>query len=131
MIGVKFEDNSVKFKKDWENKRKKILWAWGLKWQELATKIITINRIVVSGRLRGSLTFITPDKVGTPISRVPENKPSDFLKGKAPENSIIVGSNVEYAAKNELENPKGSFVRPAILTYRDSYQNIAKQIMKE
>lgn len=131
MIGVKFEDNSVKFKKDWENKRKKILWAWGLKWQELATKIITINRIVLTGRLRSSLTFITPDKTGSPKSRVPESKSSDFLSGSAPEDSLIVGSNVEYSARQELNNPKGAFVRPAILTYRDSYQNIAKQIMKE
>lgn len=131
MIGVKFEDNSDKFKRDWKDKKKKILWAWGLKLQELATKIITINRIVLTGRLRSSITFITPDKVGSPLTRVPENKQSDFLTGKAPENSVILGSNVSYASKQELENPKGAFIRPAVLNYRDTLKNIAKQIMKE
>lgn len=130
-IGVRFEDNSPRFKRNWKEKKKKILYAWGLKWQSLCTQIITRNRIVITGRLRSSLTFITPNKVGAPISRVADSKNSDFLNGSAPEDSLIVGSNVQYASKQELNNPKGAFVKPAIMNYRDTYKNIAQQIMRE
>lgn len=130
-INVRFEDNSPKFERDWKEKKKKILYAIGLKWQSLCTQIITRNRIILTGRLRGSLTFITPNKIGKSISSVAENKQSDYLTGSAPEDSLIVGSNLSYASKQELTNPKGAFVKPSILNYRDTYKNIAKQIMEE
>lgn len=128
---VKFEDNSNKIKAELKNAEKEILYAIGLKWQTLATKIITANKEVDTGRLRGSLTFVTPDKVGGSISKVKDNKSSDFLSGKAPEKTVIVGSNVEYAVKVEISNPKGPYLKPSIMSYRDVYKNLAEQILKK
>lgn len=132
---IKFEDNSDVFKADYKRKKMKMTWALGLKWQELATKIITANRIVDTGRLRASLSFVTPYKSSgeNQFAPKPENaKNTDRLRGTSGEqNIVIVGSNVEYAAKQELNNPKGSFVKPAIMNYRDAYKNLLEQIMKE
>lgn len=128
----KFDDNSLKFKEESKEKKKKILYAIGLKWQSICSKLITTLGIVDSGRLRGSLTFITVDKVGIPIKRVKENKESDFLNGSSGDDSVlIVGSNVVYAKKQELFNKKGAFMTPALLEYRSSYKRIAKKIWEE
>lgn len=125
---VKFENNYPKFKNEWKERKKLITYAWGLKWQSLASKIITANRIVDTGRLRASLSFITVDKSGN--NGAFSN--SDTLSGSSGnENDLIVGSNVKYAAKQELTNSKGPFITPAIQNYKSDYQNIAKQIMNQ
>lgn len=128
---IKFENNTKKVKENWKGKKEKILFAMGLKWQEIASKVITRNGIVDTGRLRGSLTFITPTQKGGSINSVPSNEPNDYLNGSAPEDSIIVGSNVNYAAKQEFENKKGAFIKPSVMNYRDDYKNIVETIMKE
>lgn len=134
MIGVKIEyNNNIKeVLKAEEQKKEKILYAIGLKWQSICSKIITQRKIVDTGRLRASLTFITVNKVGSPINTVTENKTSDFLSGTSgDENTLIVGSNVEYARKQEFENKKGAFLRPSVLEYKNDYKEIAEQIWKE
>lgn len=130
-IHVKMENNTGKYKNDWKGKKKKILYAWGLKWQEIATKLITANGIVDTGRLRASLTFITPTQVGSPKSSSSSSKARDALTGTAPKDSTIVGSNVVYAKKQELTNKKGAFIGPAILNYKKDYENVTKKIMQE
>lgn len=127
---IMFEDEIPKLKKEWLLKRDEILYAWGLKWQQLATKLITLNEIVDTGRLRGSLTFSTEKTLGNSINRVPENIDDDFIDSKEPK-TLIIGSNVPYAAKQEFKNPKGPFMRPAVLDFRDSYKILAEEIMKE
>lgn len=134
MVDIKIKlDNNVKHVMQAEKEKKsQILYALGLKWQQLCTDIITQKGIVDSGRLRGSLTFITNDKVGRPIAKVGDNKTSDFLTGSSGnENTLIVGSNVEYARKQEFENRKGSYLRTSLLDYRDSYELLAEQIWKQ
>ena len=131
-VSVKMENNVKEVLKVEEEKKAKILYAIGLKWQSICSKIITQRKIVDTGRLRGSLTFITAREVGSPINTVTENKSSDFLKGSSgDEDTLIVGSNVEYARKQEFENKKGAFLRPSILQYKNDYKDIAEQIWKE
>lgn len=128
---VKFENNAPTAVKDLETKKELILFAIGLKWQTICTKIITINGIVDTGRLRGSLTFITKSWVGGPIASVGENVDNDYLGGSSGSDDVlIVGSNVEYAAKNEFNNPKGAFLRPSVTEYSEDYKNIAEEILK-
>lgn len=55
-------------------KKRKILKAWGIKWQELVTKVITIKKIVDTGRLRSSMNYYVTI------------------------NNVHVGTNVKYAA---------------------------------
>lgn len=122
---IKFENNSSKYKDEWKNRKKEITYAWGLKWQSLASKIITANKIVDTGRLRASLSFITVDKSGSN-----GGSGSDVLSGSSGKDTdLIVGSNVVYAKRQELENKKGPFIKPAILDHREAYKKLAKQIM--
>ena len=126
-FSVKFENNFPKYKNEWKERKKEITYAWGLKFISLASKIITRNGIVNTGRLRASLSFITIDKSGSN-----GGGGQDVLNGSSGnESDLIVGSNVKYAAKQELENKKGPFIRPSITDYREDYKNIAKSIMNK
>lgn len=129
-IRVNMENNTRIVKRELTQKKERILYAWGLFWQSTSTKIITLNGIVDTGRLRASLSFITPTRSGD-VGKVGNSKANDILNGSAPEGSLLVGSNVEYAAKQELGNKKGAFIRPAIMNYQEEYTNIAKNILKE
>lgn len=131
ILEIKFENNKSEVESDLKIKEQKILYAIGLKWQEICTKIITRNGIVDTGRLRASLTFITSTKRGGPISFAPNSKPSDFLKGSSGGKEVIVGSNVVYALRQEIENKKGAFLKPSILNYREDYENVTKSILEE
>lgn len=128
-LKIDFKNNSSEVKNIWENTKKTALYSIGLKWQEVCTQIITNNGIVDTGRLRGSLTFITEDKQGGSISRVPQNTSDDFVTGSGEKNAVIVGSNVKYATKQEMENKKGAFLRPSVTDYREDYKNIVKNAM--
>jgi len=127
---ISIENNTHVVKAEMKAKIKKMTYAMGLKWQSLATRVITTKRIVDSGRLRGSLTFITSEKVGKSINKVESNQSKDFLKGRAEPGKLIVGTNVEYADKQEF-GPKGPYLKPSILDYKESYKNISEDIMKE
>lgn len=131
-IAIKFEDNSDKILKEIDEKTLKITYAMGLLWQNICSKLITRLKIVDTGRLRASLTFITFDKVGKPINKSPNSTPKDYLNGSSDEKGdLIVGSNVVYAKKQELTNKKGAFIRPSILEYRQDYKNLAEKLWKE
>ena len=124
---IKFESNSKFIKEEFKIKKNKILYAMGLKWLEICSKIITVNGIVDTGRLRASLSFITPSESGGNGA----NEIGDSITGRSEEGSIIVGSNVVYAAKQELTNKKGSFIKPSVLDYKEDYKQIATTILKE
>lgn len=128
-LKIDFKSNSPEVLKMWDNAKKTALYSMGLKWQEVCTQIITNNGIVDTGRLRGSLTFITEDRQGGSISRVAENKSDDFIKGSGEKDAVIVGSNVKYATKQEMGNKKGGFLRPSVTDYREDYKNIVKNAM--
>lgn len=128
---VEFEDNSNYILGEWDFRKDDILYAIGLKWQEICTKIITRNRIVDTGRLRASLTFITETKRGASLEPVESSRAGDYLRGSTDEDTLIVGSNVKYAAKQEIGNKKGAFLKPSIMDYREDYMDVAKSIMEQ
>lgn len=125
-VNVKFENNLPQFERELKDKKQLISYAWGLKWMSLASQVITRNGIIDTGRLRGSLSFITINQNGN--NGAFEN--GDKLIGSSGDDgTVIVGSNVKYARKQELENKKGSFVRPAVTDYKESYEELAKSIL--
>lgn len=134
-VEIKFEDNSNKFKTELNRKRMKLTYAIGLKWLEICTKIITVNGIVDTGRLRASLSFITPYQSSGANSfsgSAEDSKASDRIRGKSGEDGVvIVGSNVKYASKQELTNKKGAFLKPSITDYKQDYEEVTKAILKE
>lgn len=130
MLKVNITDNSDKLLGEEEKKKDKILYMIGLEWQRIVVEILTTKNIVDTGRLRASMSFIT-NKKQVKGTRVPETLPRDYLSGRANKDELIVGSNVEYAEKNELQNRKGDFLRPSLLEHTDVYQKIADSIFKE
>lgn len=125
-VNVKFENNLPQFERELKDKKQLISYAWGLKWMSLASQVITRNGIIDTGRLRGSLSFITINQNGNNGAF----ESGDSLIGSSGDDgTVIVGSNVKYARRQEFENKKGSFVRPAITDYKDSYEEIAKSIL--
>jgi phage gpG-like protein len=91
-------------------KKRRILIAWGIKWQGLVTKIITQKRIVDTGRLRASMDY------------------------KVKESKVIVGTNVEYSSQHELGlngHRARPFIKPSLMDYKESYSSIAKGILEE
>ena len=124
-INMKFESNLPKFQSELKEKKKEVTYAWGLKLMSLASQIITRNGQVVSGRLRGSISFVTVDKAGNN-----GGSGGDVLGGSSGDDgTVIVGSNVPYARKVELTSRKGQFLKPACTDYTDSLEEIAKSIL--
>lgn len=129
---VKFENNAPRLRKEWKQKKEQILYAIGLKWQELSTKVIT-QRIYSSnkpwkltGRLRASLSFATSTKQG-PKKRVGASKGNDYISSGS-KDSVLVGSNVIYAAK---VNRKHRFLEDSVLNGRSAFKSVAENIMRK
>ena len=142
-MSADFKDNSAAVKAQMEKNIKKALVSIGLHWQTRATELARDNKAVDTGRYRASLSFITPDKesgrnktelkVGK-NGRLPKSEPEDALIGTAPENTVIVGSNVEYAHYIE-EGTKRMSKRPivgnAILNYMNEYEKLTEKALNE
>ncbi len=108
-ITIEIEDNYKEVMSEFNSKIDMISTAIGEKWRSIVTKEITVRKIVDTGRLRASMNYIT-DKANR---------------------EVVVGSPVEYALKNEMDNPKGPYLKPSLLEYQDSYKNIVEAIMEE
>ena len=133
---VETRNNRDELNNELERKKSMILEAIGLKWQEICTKIMTIEGIVDTGRLRASLSYCTPNKNSglNKFANSDNSKPEDSLAGKNKKDKIIVGTNVDYAIVQELGSGKQAarpFLRPSIEDYADDYQDIAQQIFED
>lgn len=124
-LSYKFENNSDKVKREMEEREEAVLYAIGLKWMTICSKVITKKKIVDTGRLRASLSFITPKQNANN-----GGSGSDIVSGKSDKKTLVVGTNVEYARKQEFTNPKGSFLRESLANYSDDYKKIAEEIWK-
>lgn len=97
---IKIEDNSGKVYKELKKNIEKILFYSGNTIINETTDYMgqidfTGKDIVDSGRLRASLSYITPEISGGGDDA---HKQNDILSGIAVYNSVIWGSNVEYAS---------------------------------
>jgi HK97 gp10 family phage protein len=136
MIDVKIQDNSLKITAEAGKAVNKALFAIGTKAvgdtvKYMSKRDFTGRDIVDSGRLRGSMSFITPEK--TSGANGGEAKQSDSLSGKAEPNTVIIGTNVEYA--NYVNNgtkkqPARKFMEHGIEPNIDKYKEIAKKIFE-
>lgn len=107
---IRFEDNSRIVLNEMETKKKLILKAIGLKAVSIWQKIITLKKVIDTGTFRNSCA----SEVG-----------KDY---------VIIGNPVEYATWLEIGTSKMSArptLTPTILEYSDSYELLAKQIMKQ
>lgn len=107
---VKFDDNSRIFLDAEREAVDRALYAIGLKGVEGATDAISgaygVAAAIDTGRLKASISFITqmgdmnvvPEgMVRCENKEVANSKSGDKLSGTAEKNSVVIGSNVEYA----------------------------------
>lgn len=113
---IKIEDNTLAIIKEKDQAVERALYVIGLKALEGAVDAISghmdIPSAVDTGRLRASLSFVTPNySSGQTQQQIPKPpvmvgdekfnknllKDGDLLSGASAKNSVYVGTNVEYA----------------------------------
>ena len=106
---IKLDDKIPEVLKALKERTEDCLYLMGTRAVEGAVRSITkgANQAVDTGRLRASISFVTPQKQsGQVTAQTPKAgqtiegnplKQGDLLDGKAPKDSVYVGTNVEYA----------------------------------
>lgn len=95
-IKVTIEDNSQAIKDELERKMPEMLNACGQELYKHIYNFMTEDKVVDTGRLRGSISYSTPyDDYNNPMMY---NKADDFIKGAREKDTVVYGSNVEYAS---------------------------------
>ena len=136
MIDVKLENNTAKVLGEFGSAMSRALYAIGVSAQGDVVKYMskpdfTGRDIVDTGRLRGSISFVTPDAESGVYDNNADS--SDALSGKGLENTVIIGTNVEYGDKvnNGTRGKQGrKFMENGIEPNWDKYQKIAKDIFE-
>ena len=135
---IRVENNSQLVLEDLGEAMERALYAIGVKAVEGSVDAISgrydIKPAVDTGRLRASISFITPTQKGDSGQPKPANaEAGDELTGTAEQNTVVVGSNVEYAeyVHNGTSRMAGrSFLREGIDKTKDQMQEQAEKIFK-
>ena len=100
-FSIKVEDNSKLVLEAEKKAIEDALYAMGVKAVEGSVDAISgkygTPKAVDTGRLRASISFVTPTDSGDSGEANTHSKAGDRLTGTAEKNSVVVGSNVEYA----------------------------------
>lgn len=142
-IDVKFTitDKSQEVLKELDKTTERALYYAGTNAVEGAVNAISgkyniKDKAVDTGRLRASLSFITPETMSGRPKGVPvpeEAEAGDVLVGKAQKNSVIFGSNVNYATyiHNGTQRMEGRpFLRIGIDKTKTKIKNGIEKIFK-
>lgn len=135
---IRVENNSQLVLEDLGEAMERALYAIGVKAVEGSVDAISgrydIKPAVDTGRLRASISFITPtDKGGSGQPKPANAQAGDELTGTAEENSVVVGSNVEYAEKvhnGDSKMPGRPFITEGISKTKDKMQEQVEKIFK-
>lgn len=102
-MGFEFEvvkDNRAKVLAEYEKRLPEVMNAMGNELYKSIYNFMTEDKIVDTGRLRGSISYSTPyNDYNQPT---PANQEDDFITGVREKNTVVYGSNVEYATKVEV-----------------------------
>lgn len=135
---IRVENNSQLVISELEKATERVLYAIGVKAVEGSVDAISgrynIKPAVDTGRLRASISFITPtDKGGSGQLKPANAQAGDELTGTAEKNSVVVGSNVEYAEKVHNGDSKMEgrpFLREGIDRTKGDMERQVKKIFK-
>lgn len=95
-FSINISDNSAEVLNELDKLMPEMLNAVGNELYKSVYNFMTEDKIVDTGRLRGSISYSTPyNNYNNPISA---NEPSDFIKDVREKDTIIYGSNVPYAS---------------------------------
>lgn len=102
-MGFEFEviqDNRDKFLSEYEKRLPELMNSIGNELYKSIYNFMTEDKIVDTGRLRGSISYSTPyNDYNQPT---PVNQEEDFITGVREKNTVVYGSNVEYATNVEV-----------------------------
>ena len=137
-FSIRIKDNSQLVLDEAEKATERALYAIGVKAVEGSVDAISgrydIKPAVDTGRLRASISFITPTQKGGSGQPKPKNaEAGDDLTGTAEQNTVVVGSNVEYAEKVHNGDSKMAgrpFLREGIDKTKDKMQEQVTKIFK-
>ena len=135
---IRVENNSQLALGELEKTTERVLYAIGVKAVEGSVDAISgrydIDPAVDTGRLRASISFITPTQKGDSGQPKPANaQAGDELTGTAEQNTVVVGSNVSYSefVHNGTSKMAGRpFLREGIDKTKDKMQEQAEKIFK-
>lgn len=135
---IRVENNSQLVISELEKATERALYAIGVKAVEGSVDAISgrydIDPAVDTGRLRASISFITPtDKGGSGQPKPANAQAGDELTGTAEQNTVVVGSNVSYSefVHNGTSKMAGRpFLREGIDKTKDQMQEQAEKIFK-
>ena len=137
-FNIRVENNSQIVLEALGEAMERALYAIGVKAVEGSVDAISgrydIKPAVDTGRLRASISFITPTQKGGSGQPKPKNaEAGDDLTGTAEQNTVVVGSNVEYAEKVHNGDSKMAgrpFLREGIDKTKDKMQEQVTKIFK-
>lgn len=135
---IRVENNSQLVLESLGEAIERALYAIGVKAVEGSVNAISgrydIAPAVDTGRLRASISFITPtDKGGSGQPKPKNAEAGDDLTGTAEQNTVVVGSNVEYAEKVHNGDSKMAarpFLREGIDKTKDKMREQVTKIFK-
>lgn len=137
-FSIRIKDNSQLVLDEAEKATERALYAIGVKAVEGSVDAISgkydTAPAVDTGRLRASISFITPTQKGDSGQPKPANaQAGDELTGTAEQNTVVVGSNVSYSefVHNGTSKMAGRpFLREGIDKTKDEMQEQAEKIFK-
>lgn len=137
-FSIRVQNNSQLVLEEFEKAVERALYAIGVKAVEGSVDAISgrydIDPAVDTGRLRASISFITPTQKGDSGQPKPANaQAGDELTGTAEQNTVVVGSNVSYSefVHNGTSKMAGRpFLREGIDKTKDQMQEQAEKIFK-
>lgn len=135
---IRVENNSQLVLDELGEAVERALYAIGVKAVEGSVDAISgrydIDPAVDTGRLRASISFITPTEKGGSGQPKPANaQAGDELSGSSEKNTVVVGSNVEYAERVHNGDSKMAgrpFITEGINKTKDKMQEQAEKIFK-
>lgn len=97
----------------------------------VAERYASENAPVVTGRLKGSITYAT--KKDKSAVRSPAKSGDGVTKGQVSDKyTVVIGTNVEYAESVELHSKRGSrYLTKAANNHGDEYREIVEKNFKE
>ena len=92
---ITIEDNSDKILAELDSKMPEVLNGMGNELYKSIYSFMTEDKVVDTGRLRGSISYSTPyNNYSRPTLA---NTPDDFIENVKEKDTVVYGSNVEYA----------------------------------
>lgn len=135
---IRVQNNSQLVLDALDDATERALYAIGVKAVEGSVDAISgrydIDPAVDTGRLRASISFITPTEKGGSGQPKPANaQAGDELTGTSEKNTVVVGSNVEYAERVHNGDSKMAgrpFITEGINKTKNQMQEQAEKIFK-